>query len=180
MANEELDHETLRGCVRGDAAAMGVLYDTYRQRVFYLARRMVGEREAEDLCQEIFIAVFRSLPGFRRKSKLSTWIMAVGTRICLMHLRKRRPQAETLESAEEELADTLSPAHEVAKRDFWQRISSAIDSLPASQRAALTLRSFEDMSYEEIARAMELDPERVRATLFRARRSLIERLKEKG
>lgn len=181
MGINNLDNDMLRRCQRGDSAALGALYDCYRQPVFYLARRMVGEREAEDVCQEIFIAVFRSVGRFRGKSKFSTWVLAVGTRVCLMHLRKHRAQSarlEPLETTETEPADTLSPSHEVAARDFWERLGTAIDELPASQRAAITLRSFEEMSYEEIARAMELDIEQVRATLFRARRNLINRLKE--
>lgn len=181
MSINDLDPDALRRCQAGDPAALGMLYDCYRQPVYYLARRMVGPREAEDVCHEIFIAIFRGLRRFRGQSKFSTWVLAVGTRVCLMHLRKRRSrvaQAEPLEAADVELADTLSPDVEVATRNFWERLSAAIDELPDRQRAALTLRSFEDMSYEQIARALHLGVEQVRAILFRARRSLIARLKE--
>ena len=60
----ELDAETLRRCRRGDPAALGALYDGYRQPVYYLVRRMVGEAEAEDVCQETFIAVFGAVAKF--------------------------------------------------------------------------------------------------------------------
>jgi RNA polymerase sigma-70 factor (ECF subfamily) len=177
----ELDEPTLKRCRRGEPAALGALYDCYRQPAFYLARRMVGESEAEDVCQEIFIAVFRGVPRFRGKSKLSTWVLAVATKVCLMHLRKRRSRddrTDSLDAADYEPVTTLSPSQEVVGREFWDRLSAAINDLPQHQRAAITLRSFEDMSYDEIARALETDIEDVRATLFRARRRLIKQLRQ--
>ncbi|MBI5397339.1 MAG: sigma-70 family RNA polymerase sigma factor [Verrucomicrobia bacterium] len=181
MSIHELDPVTLYGCQQGDTKALGVLYDCYRQPLYYLARRMVGAQEAEDVCHEIFIAVFRSLPKFRGKSKLSTWILSIGTHLCLMHLRQRRgpaAQTEPLESADDAPLDTLSPAYEVEARDFMRRLSAAIDTLPDTQRLAITLRGFQEMSYEQVAGMMQLSIEQVRATLFRARRNLIKRLKE--
>ena len=177
----ELDPEILRRCRQADPKALGELYDCYRQPVYYLARRMVGEREAEDACQEIFIAVFRSVNRFKEKSKLSTWVLAVATKVCLMHLRKRgtkEARTESLEVSDTEPVNTLSPSQEVASKEFWARLSAAINELPETQRAAITLRSFEEMSYEEIARSLETEVELVRATLFRARRSLLRKLRE--
>lgn len=172
----ELDVETLRRCRRGDPAALGTLYDCYRRPVYYLARRMVGEAEAEDVCQETFIAVFRAVAKFEGKSKLSTWVLAVATRVCLMHLRKRRrmeTSAEPADAAEAELITLLSPSHELLNKEFLKQLADAMDRLPENQRMAVTLRSFEEMSYEEIARAMNCRLEQVRATLFRARCRLL-------
>jgi RNA polymerase sigma-70 factor (ECF subfamily) len=99
-----------------------------------------------------------------------------------MHLRTRRArtgQTEPLEdSTDPGTFTTLSPAYEVEARDLMRRLSEAIDTLPDSQRLAITLRGFDEMSYEEISRLMEINVEQVRATLFRARRNLIKRLKE--
>ncbi|MBI5684641.1 MAG: sigma-70 family RNA polymerase sigma factor [Verrucomicrobia bacterium] len=175
----ELDVETLRRCRRGDPAALGVLYDCYRRPVYYLARRMVGEAEAEDVCQETFIAVFRAVVKFEGKSKLSTWVLAVATRVCLMHLRKRRRQeasAEPADTAETEPMTLLSPSHELLNKEFLKRLADAMDRLPENQRLAVSLRSFEEMSYEEIARAMNCRLEQVRAMLFRARCRLLKLL----
>lgn len=177
----DLDEQTLRRCRRGDPTALGSLYDAYRQPVFYLARRMVGERDAEDVTQEAFIAVFKAVPRFRGRSKLSTWVMAVATKVCLMHLRKRgrkEGRTDSLEDTAVEPVTTLSPAQEVSGKEFWERLSAAIDDLPEVQRAAITLRSFEEMSYEEIARSLDADIEQVRATLFRARQRLIRELRD--
>lgn len=172
----ELDVETLRRCRRGDPAALGALYDCYRRPVYYLARRMVGEMEAEDVCQETFIAVFRAVAKFEGKSKLSTWVLAIATRVCLMHLRKRRRVEAMTEPADAFEADPmtlLSPSHELLNKEFLEQLASAMDRLPENQRMAVTLRSFEEMSYEEIARAMNCRLEQVRATLFRARCRLL-------
>ncbi|MFA6563821.1 MAG: sigma-70 family RNA polymerase sigma factor [Verrucomicrobiia bacterium] len=172
----ELDVETLRRCRRVDPAALGMLYDCYRRPVYYLARRMVGEAEAEDVCQETFIAVFRAVAKFEGKSKLSTWVLAVATRVCLMHLRKRRrldTAAEPADASEAEPMTLLSPSHELLNKEFLKRLADAMDRLPENQRMAVSLRSFEEMSYEEIARAMNCRLEQVRATLFRARCRLL-------
>ena len=172
----ELNAETLRRCRRGDPAALGALYDGYRQPVYYLARRMVGEAEAEDVCQETFIAVFSAVAKFQGKSKLSTWVLAVATRVCLMHLRKRRRMeaaADPGDSNGDEPATLLSPSDALLKKEFLQRLADAMDRLPENQRTAITLRSFEEMSYEQIARAMNCRLDQVRATLFRARCRLL-------
>ena len=178
----ELDSETLRRCRRGDPAALGALYDAYRQPVYYLARRMVGEAEAEDACQEAFIAVFGAVAKFEGKSKLSTWVMAVTTRVCLMHLRNRRRLEVAADSADVDGAEPvtlLSPSDALLKKEFLQRLADAMDRLPENQRMAVTLRSFEEMSYEQIARAMNCRLEQVRATLFRARCRLLKFLEER-
>jgi RNA polymerase sigma-70 factor (ECF subfamily) len=175
----ELDTETLRRCSRGEPAALGALYDCYRQPVYYLARRMVGEMEAEDVCQETFIAVFRGMAKFEGKSKLSTWVLAIATRVCLMHLRKRRrveTRAEPASADEAEPMTLLSPSHELLNKEFLQHLVDAMDRLPENQRVVVSLRSFEEMSYEEIARAMNCRLEQVRATLFRARCRLLKLL----
>jgi RNA polymerase sigma-70 factor, ECF subfamily len=172
----ELDADTLRGCRRGDPAALGALYDAYRQPVYYLARRMVGETEAEDVCQETFIAVFGAVAKFEGKSKLSTWVLAIATRVCLMHLRKRRRLEVSAEPADADGAEPvtlLSPSDALLKKEFLQWLADAMDRLPENQRTAVTLRSFEEMSYEQIARAMNCRLDQVRATLFRARCRLL-------
>jgi RNA polymerase sigma-70 factor (ECF subfamily) len=144
---------------------------------------MVGEQEAEDVCHDIFITVFRALTQFRGKSKFSTWVLSVGTNVCLMHLRKRHAKAgqtEPLHATDTEHFSTLSPDYEVEARDLMRRLSAAIDTLPDQQRLAITLRGFDEMTYEEISRMMRINIEQVRATLFRARRNLIKRLKEES
>jgi RNA polymerase sigma-70 factor (ECF subfamily) len=178
----EIDAQTLRGCKRGDPQALGALYDCYRQPVYYTVRRMVGEQDAEDVTQDVFIAAFRAIGKFKGQSKLSTWIISVATNVCLMHLRKRRSKQGRTDSLEETEYDppvtTLSPSQEVANKEFWENLSKAIDELPDHHRAVITLRSFEDLSYEQIAKAMKVGIEEVRATLFRARRRLIEKLRK--
>lgn len=172
----ELDGDTLRRCRCGDPASLGALYDCYRQPVYYLARRMVGEAEAEDVCQETFIAVFRAVAKFEGRSKLSTWVLAVATRVCLMHLRKRRrleTSAEPADATDAEPMTLLSPSHELLNKEFLEHLADAMDRLPESQRMAVSLRSFEEMSYEEIARAMNCRLDQARATLFRARCRLL-------
>ena len=176
----ELDLETLRRCGHGEPAALGALYDCYRQPVYYLARRIVGEAEAEDVCQEAFIAVFRGVGKFAGKSKLSTWVLAVATRVCWMHLRQRRRAEEHVEPADAAESDPitlLSPSHELITKEFLEQLAAAMDRLPENQRLAIALRSFEEMSYEEIARAMNCQTNQVRATLFRARCRLLKFMK---
>lgn len=163
----------------GDDRAFEELVRTYQHRVFGVALRMLGNAaEAEEIAQEAFLRAHRSLGGFRGEAKLSTWLYAIASRLCLNRLasgERHRVNAgeETLmrlPSADTGAADAL----ERGERDA--ALQQAIASLPEERRIVVVLRDVEGLSYDEIAQALDLEPGTVRSRLHRARLDLKDKL----
>ncbi|MDB4965118.1 MAG: putative polymerase ECF-type sigma factor [Myxococcales bacterium] len=175
----ELDELTLKRAQRGEAAACTALVKRYQRPVFAVVSRMLspsGRRAAvEDVAQETFLRVFRALPSFNLTggAKLSTWILTIATRVTLNELRKR---AATGESLDELAAPPLGAPVEL--RALGRAIERAVGGLAPEYRAAFVLREFHELSYEEIARALDVDVGTVKSRLSRARAALKSALAE--
>ena len=163
----------------GDARAFETLVRAYQHRVFGVAVRMLGNRaEAEDIAQEAFLRAHRSIAEFRGEAKLSTWLYAIVSRLCLNRLasgERRRVRAgdDTLMR----LPSTDTGAAEALEREERAAaLEDAIASLPEERRIVVVLRDVEGLSYEEIAQALALEPGTVRSRLHRARLDLKDKL----
>lgn len=164
--------ERLRG---GDPEAFEELVRTYQHRVFGIAVRMLGDAsEAEDVAQEAFVRAHRALPGFRGEARLSTWLHAIVSRLCLNRLasgerRLRMPDAGLIARR----ADPRPDATEDLERgELEAALARAIGELPEDRRVVVLLRDVEGFSYDEIATALGLEPGTVRSRLHRARMDL--------
>jgi RNA polymerase sigma-70 factor (ECF subfamily) len=174
----------------GDAGAFDALVTVFQGRVFAVAFRILNDRaEAEDLAQEVFIALYHSISTFRGESKLSTWIYRITRNRCLNRLKflKRRhvgTQADIDDPAMSRvLADPASSAegaHHPAGRLAGDELSAVLEqhlrALPEEQRTLVVLRDLEDLSYEEIASITELPLGTVKSRLHRARAELAKKL----
>jgi RNA polymerase sigma-70 factor, ECF subfamily len=166
-------HSRLRA---GDhRAALELLLPRYRDRVFRLALSILRNRtEAEDVTQEIFLRLWRALPGYNAKASLSTWIYAISRNACLSQIRKRRPQV-SLDDPDVQLdpavAGLAAPATE---EPATASVIHLLDSLPARYREVVTLFYMEDRSCEQTAAALGLPVGTVKALLHRARRRMID------
>ncbi|MGZ3441838.1 MAG: RNA polymerase sigma factor [Polyangia bacterium] len=175
----ELDELTLKRAQRGEPAACTALVKRYERVVFAVVSRMLtpsGRRAAiEDVAQESFLRVFRALPGWdaRGGARLSTWILTIATRVALNELRKRPATGELLSDAA--LATAPAP---VELRALGRAIERAVAALAPEYRAAFVLREFHELSYEEIARALDVDVGTVKSRLSRARAALQQALAE--
>jgi len=155
---------------------------TYQALVGHIVSRLVREpEERPDLCQEVFLRVYRHLPEFRGECKLSTWIAQIAYNTCLSWLEKKRPERYNADGLEGATLDDLPAAHpspeELATRkDLAERLEREIMALSPPQRIVLTLYHVEQMSYEEIGTVTGLPPGTVKSHLFRARKRLKERL----
>ncbi len=174
-AARELDDLTLRRAQRGDHAAFRVLVERYERGVWELTWRMVAPAglaaRAEDLTQETFLRVFRGLHGFdpAGPARLSTWIFTIATRVALSELRAGRAEVDVDARLEQLASGDAVPSHEVARKQLGERLAAAVGALPAPARAVLVLGDVFELSYEELARALELDPNTVKSRLHRAR-----------
>jgi RNA polymerase sigma-70 factor, ECF subfamily len=133
---------------------------------------------AEDTTQDIFLRIWRALPGFAGQSQLSTWIYAISKNACLSELRKRRPQVSLDSDEEEQSAAVRALASEDADDSATVSVGQLLDQLPERYRQAVVLFYMEDKSYEQTATSLGLPLGTVKALLHRARKRLIELTKE--
>lgn len=177
----------------GDRKAFERLIERYQRLVQHVVFRMVPDpRDREELCQDVFMKVYRHLGSFRQEAKLSTWIARIARNTCLNHLEKKdmplyadhaAPSAREEDAppaiAEVPEEEAESPAQRAHAEDVRAFIQAEIDRLPEHYRTALTLYHLEGMSIEEVGAVMDNPPGTVKSHLYRARRKLKERLAER-
>ena len=163
---------------RGEPRAFEDLVIAYQHRVFGVALRMLRNRsEAEEIAQEVFLRVHRTVEDFRGEAKLSTWLYAITSRLCLNRLASgERRMAREGEESLERLRGDADPAAHVERVELEAALQRAITELPEERRIVVVLRDFEGLSYEEIATALDLPLGTVRSRLYRARTDLKEKL----
>ncbi|PYN34877.1 MAG: hypothetical protein DMD98_09685 [Candidatus Rokuibacteriota bacterium] len=163
---------------RGEPRAFEDLVIAYQHRVFGVALRMLRNRsEAEEIAQEVFLRVHRAVEDFRGEAKLSTWLYAITSRLCLNRLASgERRMAREGEESLERLRGDADPAAHVERVELEAALQRAITELPEERRIVVVLRDFEGLSYEEIAAALDLPLGTVRSRLHRARTDLKEKL----
>ncbi len=172
----------------GDEAAFGAVMRFHYERIFRLVYSIVrSEHDARDVCQEIWLKVWRELKNFRGEAKFTTWLHPVAVRCALDHLRKRRRWYDRLlpfDTDDEtvrcvpEPSTTEDARTQAEGNERHERLRTAMAALPPKHRAVLALREVEGLSYEEIARATDLPAGTVMSRLYHARRMLAKMLKE--
>jgi RNA polymerase sigma-70 factor (ECF subfamily) len=150
------------------------LLPEFQNKVFRLAYALLGDAAlAEDIAQEVFVRVWKALPGFRRQSSLSTWIYAITRNACLTALKAAGSKKESsiqepgVARAAEEAAMTPSPHAEIDVLRFFEE-------LPEKHRQVLRLYYLEEKSYEEVSRLLDWPMGTVKTYLHRARKELAE------
>ena len=164
---------------RGDPRAFEDLVIAYQHRVFGVALRMLGSRaEADELAQEVFLRVHRAVAEFRGDAKLSTWLYAIASRLCLTRLGSaERAMIRQGEDSVMLLAhDAGGPDAMLEQTELEAALHRAIAELPDERRIVVVLRDLEGLSYEEIAAALDLPTGTVRSRLHRARLDLKDKL----
>ena len=178
---------------RRDEAAFGELVRLYEGRVFRLVLRMIGDRaEAEDLAQEVFVTVFKSIDSFRGDSKLSTWLYRVAANHCKNRMKYLGRRGRGRKKEFDEVGDrdaiesaTMSTSAQMPRPDalveghqLEHLVRVAMFELPEDQRELVVLRDVESLTYEEIQRITGLAEGTVKSRLHRARQALQKRVKE--
>jgi RNA polymerase sigma-70 factor (ECF subfamily) len=164
---------------RGEVDAYGELVRRYQTSVFNVCYRLLGERQdAEDLAQDAFLRAYQRLGTYDVERPFGPWIRKVAANLCLNTLQRHAPPRFPLDEEYDDPVDLDQPdpadVHERATQAGQLR--DALMSLPAHYRAVIELRHFQEMSYEEIARALSLPLSDVKTHLFRARRRLARQL----
>lgn len=160
---------------QGQAEAFQTLYQMHRREVSRLVTRLVGPRgDVEDVIQEVFIQVFRSLQSFRGDSRFTTWLHRVTVNVALMHLRaaRSRPQLSGEAPPEQPSSDDRSPIHEAARNERLRALYSILDTLSEKKRAVFILHDLEGVPAAQIAAMVGSPVLTVRTRLFYARREV--------
>jgi len=177
--------ETIQRAGEGDQSAWDTIVRTYWRKVFNVAYRFVGTYdEAEDLTQEIFLKVFRSLGTFDRRANFQTWLISVSRNLCIDHYRSVRKERETIDrdvdSAEVAPPSIGTPSQLAAleQRDRVELLRQAMAALPATLRTAVLMRDIQECSYHEIARALKLPEGTVKSRINRGRSELARQIRK--
>lgn len=176
--------ELARAAASGSVEAFAQLVELHEKRVYALALRMTGNQEdAADVAQEAFLSAWRGLPHFRGESGFSTWLYRLTSNAAIDYLRKtRRQRAETsLDSAALKLPDPAPTPQDQAEADgLREAVRWGLGELSPEHRQALTLREYQELSYEEIAGRLGLDLGTVKSRISRARGALRKILLKSG
>src|ERR1700690_706477 len=172
MGNED-DQHYIHLVTKGDTNAVAVLVNRYKDMVFTLSLKMLKDREeAEEVAQDTFLKIYKSLSKFNGESKFSTWAYKVAFNTCLDRLKKNKrlqPVARMDEFTEQEAISVLDLVEEKERN---QMIQDCLQGLPGEDSFLLTLYYFEEQSLDEIAIIIGINPNNVKIRLYRSRKKL--------
>ncbi len=157
----------------GRAGAFDLIVERHRRTVYQICYRFVGNHEdASDLSQEVFLRAYRGLKAFKGNAALGTWLHRIAVNASLNHVSARTLSTEPID--EHEHVDTRgeSASDRVLRGERAVRVRAAVARLPAKQRAALVLRTYHEMSHQEIARLLGTTVGAVKANVFHALQNL--------
>lgn len=161
---------------RGDEAAFGNLVEKYQRPVFNLCYRMLGTpMAAEDAAQEAFVRAYVHLSSYDAQRNFSSWLLSIASHHCIDQLRRKHHQLLALDDLTPDTwtAEPLAEPEEIVlDREKEREVSRLLQRLPADYRAAVVLRYWYDLSYEEIARLLDTTVSAIKSRLFRARQML--------
>ena len=173
----------IKRCLTGDQLAWEQIVRQYWRKVFNVAYKFVGKHDAaEDLAQEIFLKIFKSLDTFDRRANFQTWLISISRNLCIDHYRSVRKERETIDR--DVNANDLSPvSHEIGpvaaleQRDRVELLRTAMAELPATLRTAVMMRDIQELSYQEIAERLRLPEGTVKSRINRGRSELARQIK---
>jgi RNA polymerase sigma-70 factor, ECF subfamily len=175
----------------GDRRAFSELVDMYKDKIYYLAYRMLNNvQEAEDVVQETFLRVFKNLDRYDEKQKFSTWIYRIATNLSIDRLRKRKavysldagmaPDGEGTDYYSTLASTDPSPEGQLILTETQQTIRRAIDQLPEKYKSVVILRYMHDMSLQEISEVLNMPVTTVKTRVHRGREYLRKKLENQS
>jgi len=178
------DEVIVERALTGDAEAFGELVRRWERRIFALTYGMLGrEEDARDATQETFLAAFRNLRGFRGEAKVSSWLHRIAVNQCISRQRRAKVRSESALEEENEAGGFAAPVSEspvrvVEGRQETLAVRRAINSLPLELRQIVVMKEFEELTFREIADALDLPLSTVKSRLYTALKQLQMRLQK--
>jgi RNA polymerase sigma-70 factor (ECF subfamily) len=172
------DEEAMRRVASGDSAALAVLFDRHKSRLFAFLYHLTGDRAAaEDLLGETFLRVYRARARYRVGSGFTPWLFAIARTLALGELRHRGVVSRAQQRLWEENAGEEAGAA-MEREHVGEQVRAALAELPEEQRSAVVLKEYQQMDYREIAQVLGCSEAAARARTYRARITLREALRD--
>lgn len=175
------DAELVEGIRRGSESHFRELYERYFQRVYNFSYlRVRNHADAEEIVQETFTAVFRSIEAFRGQSALLSWIYGIAKNTVNNHLRRSKAKDGWLEQVEADVVQpsvsfsSCNPEEQLSMRRYAEAINQRLGSISQWQAEVFLLRHVENLPIQEIARRTERSSDAIRSSLYRVKRLLVE------
>jgi RNA polymerase sigma-70 factor, ECF subfamily len=174
----------IQRCLRGDQVAWELIVRQFWRKVFNVAYKFVGKHDAaEDLTQDIFLKIFKSLDTFDRRANFQTWLISISRNLCIDHYRSVRKERETIDRDVD--ANELSPPSKepgqvalLEQRDRVTLLRQALSELPDTLRTAVLMRDIQELSYQEIADKLRLPEGTVKSRINRGRTELARQIRK--
>lgn len=174
---ERTDNELVKQCLEGNNEAFSELISRYKRLIYSVAYKFSRDNEeVNDMAQEAFIKIYRSLSKYDSQYKFSTWSVKVATNICLDHVRRKKFNSVSLEEIENFTGSSNSPEEYFLRKEHTQVLRNAIDGLPEIYRIPIIMYHQKGMSYKEIADSLGKPMSIIKNRIFRARHALKENL----
>lgn len=184
---DALIKERINQVLKGDHNAFGEIVEIYKDKVFQICFRMLGNRqEAEDLAQEAFVRAYVNIRSFNITMKFSTWLYRIATNLCIDRLRKKKPDyyldaevagTEGLNMYSQIASDVAKPEEEVESLELQETIQVEIMKLPEKYRSVIVLKYIEELSLKEISDILDLPVGTVKTRIHRGREALRKQLR---
>ncbi|CAM4110100.1 RNA polymerase sigma factor SigW [Lederbergia lenta] len=179
-------NERIKQVLKGDQEAFGDIVELYKDRLFQLSYRMLGNRhEAEDIAQEAFVRAYVNIHSFNLNRKFSTWIYRIATNLCIDRIRKKKPDyfldaevsgTDGLTMYSKIAAEGKSPDKEVETMELQEIVQREILRLPDKYRTVIVLRYMDELSLNEISEILEIPLGTVKTRVHRGREALRKQL----
>ena len=179
LRDREITADIIESCRRGDRDAFRALYETYKDKVYSIALYFFhgDEAAASDTTQQVFLKLLHCMAQFRGDSGFSTWLYRLVVNACMDEARRAKPRELTTNTAKvDALTEPDSQEHDFARQQTARSVRAALSALPAKFRLPILLRYFEDLSYEEMAAAMNCSMGTVASRLNRGHKMLARKL----
>jgi len=172
------DEQLMMRSAEGDMDAFEQIVLRHQRGALGVAYRFLGDRvRAEDVVQEAFLKILAAAPGYKPAARFRTYLFGIVWRLCIDRYRRKKPERLVADGSSLE-GHSEAPGERMRRAEAAERVRAAIAGLPPRQRMAIILRHYEEMSYDDIARATRCSPKAVEALLRRARQKLRDALQD--
>ena len=176
--------ELIERCLQGDQLAWETIVRQHWRKVFNVAYKFVGKHdEAEDLTQDVFLKLYKSLDTFDRRANFQTWLISVSRNLCIDHYRAVRKERETINrdvdpADHQPVSPDIRADTRLEHRDRVTLLRRALEKLAPTLRTAVMLRDIQELTYQEIATKLRLPEGTVKSRINRGRTELARQIQK--